>query len=152
MLFARLALMLLAAVVLLPADTAFARKPEIFTGIVRGVAVGGYDPVAYFNEGRPVQGRAEIKLNHAGAEWRFANEANRDLFKADPVRYAPQFGGHCSYAAARGYTASGDPKAWKVVNGKLYLNYSPEVKKEWERDQSNEIRKANANWPSLLDK
>jgi hypothetical protein len=133
----------------LPRAEAQARPPETFTGIVPGVAVGGYDPVAYFTEGRPVRGLAEITTRHAGAEWRFATAANRDAFLADPSRYAPRYGGHCSWAAAQGYAAKGDPLAWRIVDGRLYLNYDADIHRRWERDIPGFVRRADANWRRL---
>jgi YHS domain-containing protein len=129
-----------------------AAKPEVFTGIVRGVAVGGYDPVAYFNQGKPVKGSAAVTLKHAGATWRFATEANRDAFKADPDKYAPRYGGYCAWAVSQGYTAKGDPRSWKIVNGRLYLNYNADVQKTWEKSAPKLIRKGDANWPRVLNK
>ena len=117
-----------------------------------GLALDGYDAVAYFTESRAVKGRAEFELTWDGARWRFASAANRDRFVSDPSRYAPQFGGYCAYAVSQGHTASGDPEAWSVVAGKLYVNYSQSVKKTWEQDVRGYIAKALANWPSVLDK
>lgn len=127
-------------------------EPAIYTGLVADTAVGGYDPVAYFNTGAPAKGSADIELVHEGVSWRFASEANRDLFKSDPQRYAPQFGGYCAYAVSQGYTAKGDPQAWSIVDGKLYLNYDRSVRKQWEKDATALIKKAEANWPAVLAK
>jgi YHS domain-containing protein len=135
----------------LPA-AAQARSPEIYTGILSATAVGGYDPVAYFTEGKPVEGKRDIIHTWKGVTWRFASEKNRDAFKADPAAYAPQYGGYCAWAVSQGYTAKGDPKHWKVVNGKLYLNYDARVQKDWERDASGNIVKADKNWPVVLNK
>ena len=123
--------------------------PLVFTGIVKGVAVGGYDPVAYFTSGQPVRGDKAITLQHDGATWRFASAANRDAFKADPVKYAPAYGGHCAWAVSQGYTAKGDPNAWKIVKGRLYLNYNKSVQKTWEKNIPSNISKADKNWPKL---
>lgn len=114
-----------------------------------GVAIRGTDPVAYFVEGRPVTGRAELTLDWAGATWRFATAANRDTFAADPARYAPAYGGFCAWAVAEGYTAPIDPAAWRIVEGRLYLNYSRTIQRRWERDIAGNIRRADANWPRL---
>ncbi|PPD15403.1 MAG: YHS domain protein [Methylobacterium sp.] len=114
-----------------------------------GVAVSGYDPVAYFTEGKPRPGSESITLMHQGVEWRFASTANRDLFKANPAKYAPQYGGFCSWAVAQGYTAPADPQAWAVHQGKLYLNYNLEVRERWKTDIPGHISKANVNWPNL---
>ena len=116
------------------------------------LAVDGYDPVAYFTEGKPVAGRSDITHVWKGATWRFATTTNRDLFKAKPEAYAPQYGGYCAWAVAQGYTAKGDPKYWKVVDGKLYLNYDAGVQKNWEKDIPGHITNANRNWPKVLEK
>jgi hypothetical protein len=73
-------------------------------------------------------------------------------FQANPEAYAPQFGGYCSFAVSEGYTADGDPEAWKVVDGKLYLNYNKEVKAKWEQNQSERIQKGSANWQEFKKK
>lgn len=122
---------------------------KIFTGLVPGTAVGGYDSVAYFTEGQAVPGSADITLEHAGAVWRFASEDNRAAFAAAPDKYAPQYGGHCAFAAAKGYLAKGDPEAWHIENGKLYLNFNKQVQKMWFEDIPGYIKQADANWPKL---
>ena len=114
-----------------------------------GVAIRGTDPVAYFTDGRAVQGDLAIHADWMGARWRFASEDHRKLFVADPAAYAPQFGGYCAWAVAEGYTAPTDPEAWKIVDGKLYLNYSRSVQKKWQRDVPGNIRRAQTNWPGL---
>ena len=116
----------------------------------RGLAVSGYDPVAYFADGKAVPGSSEFTLEWMGATWRFASAAHRDAFAADPLRYAPQYGGYCAWAVSQGYTASGDPQFWKIVDGKLYLNYDADVQKKWERDIPGFIVKADHNWPAVL--
>ena len=130
---------------------AFAAKDEVYTGLVNGVAVGGYDAVAYFTEKKPVRGSKEFTAEHTGVTWRFASKANRDAFIANPGRYAPQYGGYCAWAVANGYTAKGDPNAWSVVDGKLYLNYSKGVRRQWSKDIPGNIAKGNANWPGVLN-
>ncbi len=129
---------------------ALAGKSKIFTGLKPGVAVAGYDPVAYFTQNMPVKGDASIALNHGGAQWHFSSAANRDAFKADPGKYAPQFGGYCAYAVSQGYTAKGEPEVWQIVDGRLYLNFSEGVQKTWQRDIPGYIVSAKANWPSVL--
>ena len=113
------------------------------------VAVGGYDPVSYF-AGAPIKGDAKFSATWKGAEFRFASAANLAKFKADPAAYAPQYGGYCAWAVAGGYTAKGDPLAWKVVNGKLYLNYDQNVQKRWAKDIPGNIAKGDRNWPQVL--
>jgi YHS domain-containing protein len=116
----------------------------------RGLALRGYDPVAYFTEGKAVEGSSEFTVEWKGATWRFASAANRDRFAGNPSHYAPQYGGYCAYAVAKGDTASIDPEAWRIIDGKLYLNYSREIQAEWEKDIPGYIAKADQNWPKLL--
>jgi len=117
-----------------------------------GVAIKGYDPVAYFTDAKPVPGVADFSFEWNGATWRFASAAHRDTFKAAPEKYAPQDGGYCAWAVSQGSTAGIDPTAWKIVDGKLYLNYSREIQKKWEGDIPGNIAKADVNWPKLLEK
>jgi YHS domain-containing protein len=114
-----------------------------------GTAIEGYDPVAYFEEGKPVEGDSDYTHDWMGATWYFASAANRDLFAADPEKYAPQYGGYCAWAVANGYTAKIDPQAWAVVDDKLYLNYSLDVQKQWQQDVPGNITKADGNWPGI---
>lgn len=131
-------------------DTKPRGKPAVYTGEVAGVAVGGYDPVAYFSTGTATKGREDITLEHDGVTWRFDSDANRDAFKADPARYAPQYGGYCAYAVSGGGTSPGDPRHWRIVGDRLYLNASRRVHERWQTDIPGHIRKADANWPGVL--
>ena len=137
---------LAAAPLLALATPAFALDPWFNRN---GAAIRGFDPVAYFTEAKPVRGRSEFFLEWRGATWEFASAANRDAFAAEPERYAPQYGGYCAWAVSQGYTASTDPAAWRIVDGKLYLNYSRGVQKRWAQDVPGNIAKADQNWPSL---
>ncbi|WP_426169210.1 YHS domain-containing (seleno)protein [Sandarakinorhabdus sp. DWP1-3-1] len=110
-----------------------------------GPAIGGHDPVAYFS-GTPALGSADFTTVHAGATYRFASAANRTAFLADPQRYLPQFGGNCAWAASQGRLAKPDPKIWRVVGGKLYLNCSPEAEAKWLADVPGNISRAEAFW------
>jgi YHS domain-containing protein len=114
-----------------------------------GTAIEGYDPVAYFTEGRPVEGASAFSHDWMGATWYFASAENRDRFAAAPERYAPQYGGYCAWAVAHGYTATINPEAWKIVEGKLYLNYSKDVQADWAEDIPGNISKGDANWPTI---
>ena len=114
-----------------------------------GMAIEGTDPVAYFTEGKPVEGKADITYDYGGVTWRFASAANRDTFAAEPARYAPQYGGYCAWAVSEGYTASTVREAWHIEDGKLYLNYSKGVQGRWQEDIPGHISKADANWPGL---
>jgi YHS domain-containing protein len=117
-----------------------------------GVAIEGYDPVAYFEVGKPVEGSVEWEHEWNGATWRFASAEHRDLFATNPDRYAPQYGGYCAYAVSKGTTAGIDPGAWRIVDGKLYLNYSAKIQRRWNEDVPGHIERADANWPRLLEK
>jgi YHS domain-containing protein len=134
------------------AGPAFADKAPIWTSFGSNVAIGGYDPVAYFTLGRPTQGVATFKTTYQGAEFRFATAANRATFIASPARYAPQFGGYCAWAVSQGYTAGIDPNAWAIVDGKLYLNYNRTIQARWQGDRANLIQAGNRNWPTVLTK
>ena len=132
------------------AGVALAVDPVFSTYL--GGAIRGYDPVAYFTEGRPVKGRKAHRAEWMGAKWSFASAENRKLFEADPEKYAPRYGGYCAWAVSRGYTASIDPDAWSIVDGALYLNYSLGVRSQWSQDAPGNIAKADANWPKLLER
>lgn len=116
-----------------------------------GLAIGGTDPVAYFTEDRPVAGSPDYQLEWHEATWQFASAEHRDRFEADPEAYAPQYGGWCAWAAARGEAASTVPEAWKVVDDKLYLNYSRFIQWRWERDIPGYIEAADAHWPDIFE-
>ncbi|KAA3629851.1 MAG: YHS domain-containing protein [Proteobacteria bacterium] len=136
--------------VLLSGGTAAAAEEPVFS--TRAGAIRGYDPVAYFAQGKPVKGDPRFSLEYQGATWRFASAENRDRFAAEPGRYAPQYGGYCAWAVSQGYTASVVPDAWRIVNNKLYLNYSTGVQRRWSQDVPGNIAKADANWPAVLSK
>jgi YHS domain-containing protein len=114
-----------------------------------GFAIRGYDAVAYYQQSAPVKGSSQFSYPWRGGTWLFANAENLGLFQADPERYAPQYGGYCAYAVSKGRTASIDPEAWTIVDGKLYLNYSKGVQTKWEHDVPGNIVKADKNWPDL---
>ena len=108
-------------------------------------AIGGHDPVSYFN-GAPLMGKADLTASFEGASFRFTTAANRDAFRADPARYAPQFGGHCAWAASQGRLATPDPALWKIVDGKLYLNCSKSAEEKWLADVPGNIARGVAFW------
>ncbi|UCH75925.1 MAG: YHS domain-containing protein [Rhodospirillales bacterium] len=140
----------LAALSLFAAATAMAEDP-VSTGTFSNLAVSGYDPVAYFETGGPVEGQSAFEYQWNGAKWRFSSARNLAAFKADPETYAPQYGGYCAWAVSQGYTAKSDPTAWRIVDGKLYMNYSKDIQKRWEQDIPGNIAKADANWPRVLE-
>jgi YHS domain-containing protein len=118
----------------------------------RGLALRGYDPVAYFTEGKPRKGRAEFETSWMDVTWRFTSSESMKAFVSNPSKYAPQYGGYCAWAVSRNYTADADPEAWRIVGGKLYLNYNAKVQKEWQKDTAGNITRGDRNWPELLQK
>ena len=131
---------------------ALAGNPKPAFNVTGNLALDGYDAVAYVTDGKPVKGLPQLTTTWKGAVWRFASAEHRDVFIRDPERYAPQFGGYCAWAVAHGYTADGDPGAWKIVDGRLYLNYSKRVQRRWEQDIPGYITKGQTNWPGVLNK
>jgi hypothetical protein len=110
------------------------------------LAIRGYDPVAYFQEGRPVKGSPSFVFGWHGMNWQFLNEDNRELFAASPQYYAPQYDGYCAWAMTESRKAESDPEVWKIVAGKLYLNCSMAAYEKWSRDIPGHIRNADTNW------
>ena len=141
--------LLLSTILTLMIGLTFAQKSYVYK--TRAGAIKGYDPVAYFTESKPVKGSENYFYEWKGAKWFFSNEKNLNVFKNDPEAYAPQFGGYCAYAVSQGYTAKIAPEAWKIVDGKLYLNYSLGIKQKWEASQEKFINLAKANWPSVVE-
>jgi len=135
---------------LLLAPLALALSP-VNKSKLSSLAIQGYDPVSYFTDAKATKGQKTFEYEYQGAKWRFSSKQNLDQFKADPEAYAPQFGGYCAWAVSQGYTANIDPKAWKVLEGKLYLNYNQSVQAKWEKDAETLIVKGNENWPKLLE-
>ncbi len=117
-----------------------------------GIAIGGADPVAYFTDSAYVPGTSEFTHDWNGVTWQFSSAKNRDSFAANPTNYEPQYGGFCAWAVSQGYTAEIDPSAWKIVEGKLYLNYDQKIQAKWAKDIPGNIAKANSNWPGVLSK
>ena len=111
-----------------------------------GLAVHGYDVVAFFTEAKPVFGTDAHAFAHNGGTYRFASQANLDAFKANPSKYEPAYGGFCAYGAALGKKFDGDPRFWKIVDGKLYLNLNGNIQAEWSKDIAGNIAKADTNW------
>lgn len=114
--------------------------------------IGGYDPVAYFEVGRPVRGNGYHTATYQGGTYLFANKDHQEKFVAHPEKYAPQFGGYCAYGVAVGKKFYSDPNRWKIVDGKLYLNLDKGIQKKWKEDISGNITKANSNWRQIEHK
>ncbi|MGE5893910.1 MAG: YHS domain-containing (seleno)protein [bacterium] len=117
-----------------------------------GFVIRGYDPVAYFTEGRPVPGRADLSAEYKGGTYLFANAANRNAFKANPEKYVPQYGGYCAYGVAVGKKFDIDPSSWRIVDGKLYFNLNPVILEKWSADTKGYIHKSEENWPKIRGK
>ena len=142
---------LIAFAVALAATPALAADPAPEVSVAAdGLAAGGYDAVAYFRDSRPVAGSAHYQLRYKGAVWRFASAKTLRQFQETPEAYAPQFGGYCAWAVSQHYLAPGDPTQWKIVDGKLYLNFNARAKQLWEADQADAIARGHANWPAVL--
>lgn len=142
---------LLAALVAAGSGLLAATKPLVHT-TRSGLAVSGYDAVAYFTLGRPVRGDARLEYRWNGAVWRFASAEHRARFVAAPHRYAPRFGGYCAYAVSQGYTADGNPAYWRIVDDVLYLNYSARAQRLWEEDIPGHIATGLRHWPGVLSR
>lgn len=127
---------------------AFAAEPPVYQSA--GIAINGYDPVAYFTESQPVEGSADFTSEYDGATFRFATAGNKAMFDGDPAKYAPQYGGYCAFAVSRGYTASTSPNAWSIHNDKLYLNFNKAIRARWAISKDANIEAGDANWPKVL--
>lgn len=114
-----------------------------------GNAINGYDPVAFFTNSSPVKGTDTFAFQWQGANWNFASQQDLEAFKAAPETYAPQYGGYCAYGMAEGHKATTVPEAWTIVDGKLYLNNSLDVKAKWDKDRPGFIKKADAVWNTM---
>ncbi|MEM6612582.1 MAG: YHS domain-containing (seleno)protein [Cyanobacteria bacterium P01_C01_bin.72] len=125
--------------------------PFIYSESFSGLAIRGADPVAYFTQGQPIKGKAEFEYEWNDAVWRFSSQENLDFFAANPEQYAPQYGGYCAKAVSEGNLASINPESWKIVDDKLYLNYSPAVQRQWSQDIPGNIALGDENWSGVLN-
>ena len=144
-----------AAVLLVAGSMAFPTVVEadtVYNVDRKGVVIKGYDPVAYFTEKMPVKGSKMYEIQWEGARWRFASSANLEMFREDPDRYAPRYGGYCAYGVAVGGLYNIKPEAWSIVSGTLYLNKNLQIRETWRKDIPGYIEKADANWPGLKGK
>jgi len=116
-----------------------------------GTAVRGYDTVAYFTLGKPVEGRDEFTTQWSGALWKFSSQVHLDLFVAEPEKYAPQYGGYCAYGVAVGSLVKIEPELWTILDGKLYLNYNKNFNDKWKQDIAGYVSSADATFERLLE-
>ncbi len=114
-----------------------------------GVAIKGYDPVAYFTQHQAVKGSAAFQSGYEGATYWFASAEDKKLFEAQPAHYAPRYDGFCAFGASQGHKADIDPTAFSIIDGQLYLNYSHDVQAQWKTDIPGYIVKADQNWPEV---
>jgi YHS domain-containing protein len=140
------------------AGSASAAEPSINTlknslfGGRTDTAINGYDTVAYFTVGKPVKGQDALVTEWMGAKWKFSSQANLDLFKANPEKYAPQYGGYCAYGVVQDNLVKVEPDQFTIRDGKLYLNYDAVVQAKWLKDPAGFIKTADVKFPALLKK
>ena len=143
-------LLIAAAIVMIASTQVKAQKEEVF--ITNSQAIRGYDPVAYFKVGKPVKGNESYHYQWKNTTWLFATKEDLELFSRNPEQYSPQYGGYCAYGLSEGHKAPTDPNAWTIVEGKLYLNYSPKVKEMWMKNQKERIQVADKTWSEIKNK
>jgi YHS domain-containing protein len=134
------------------ASSALAQTKALLNLDKAGVAIQGYDPVAFFTDNKPVKGKLEFPARHNGALYHFASKEHRERFKADPAKYEPAFGGYCAYGVSRNKLVEIDVEAFQIVDGRLLLQYSKGVRNDFNKDTKGNLGKAEANWPALVEK
>ena len=144
--------LLLSVLLVVSALPAFAQTKSLINLDKSGVAIQGYDPVAFFTDNKPVKGKEEFPARHNGALYYFASKEHCDLFKTDPAKYEPAFGGYCAYGVSRNKLVEIDVQAFQIVDGRLLLQYSKGVRDDFNKDTMGNLGKAEANWRALVDK
>jgi len=144
--------LLFAIALLLSSSWTFAAGKQLLNLDRSGVAIQGYDPVAFFTDQRPVKGNGQFQSDYNGAKYYFASGDHKAAFDKDPAKYEPQFGGYCAYGVSHGNRAPVKIEAWQIVNGRLLMQYDLDVKNEFNKDQQGTLKKADQNWPGLLEK
>lgn len=142
--------MITASLLLALLADAVAQKAAIFNR--NGIAIGGYDVVAFFTDSKPIMGNKSFSYQWQDVSWYFASQQHLDSFRLSPEKYAPQYGGYCAYGTSEGHKAPTEIDTWKIVDGKLFFNYNKAVQKLWLKDQQNLIKKADERWPLIKDK
>src|SRR5271167_857796 len=143
---------LFSAFLLLIAFSTVASAKELQNFDRNGVAIQGYDPVVFFTDNRPVKGSAQFQSEYRGAKYYFASSEHKATFDKEPAKFEPQFGGYCAYGASQGHKAPIKIEAWQIVNGRLLMQYDLGVKDDFNKDQQNNLSKADRNWPGLVEK
>ena len=150
--FSRIKAVLLAAALLAGGGllSTVSSASEYHTTFLGNLAAGGYDPVAYFTMDKAITGKRAFTLKWKGANWRFVSQQHLDMFKADPEKYAPRYGGHCAWAVAeKDMLYRGSPQHWDIVDGKLYLNHNGTINERWRKNPEGHVQKANEHWVDL---
>jgi len=127
-------------------------EKKLFSFKPNGIAIRGYDTVAYFTQSQPVEGKDEFTTQWQDATWKFSSQEHLDLFLAEPEKYAPQYGGYCAFGVAGGYLVKIEPDQWSIIDDKLYLNYSADVSRQWKEDIPGFIKIADTKFDELLAK
>lgn len=117
-----------------------------------GIAIQGYDPVAFFTDHKPVMGDQRFQSQYRGAKYYFASSEHKAAFDKEPAKYEPQFGGYCAYGTSQGHKAPIKIEAWQIVDGRLLMQYDLDIKDKFNRSQSENLKKADQNWPGLVEK
>ena len=142
-------LVLIVASLVLATGLAFAK--DLVNTDRKGLNLDGYDPVAFQTFGKAYQGTESLTAAYDGATYRFVSEKNRELFQKDPEKYVPAYGGYCAWAVSQGKLAPVDVSTWQIVDGRLVLNYDASVRAKFDADRDALIKKADANWPGLVE-
>src|SRR5208283_4992763 len=143
---------LLVALMVVAAVSTIAGAKDLQNLDSNGVAIQGYDPVAFFTDNRPVKGNPQFQSDYHGAKYYFTSAEHKAAFDEKPAKYEPQFGGYCAYGASRGHKAPVKIEAWQIVDGRLLMQYDLGVKDDFNKDQQNNLSKADRNWPGLVEK
>ncbi len=145
----RIILSLILAGLALPA---LAQNKSLLNLDKTGVAIQGYDPVAFFTDNKPVKGKPEFVAKRDGAIFYFASKEHREMFVKEPAKYEPCYGGYCAYGVSRNKLVEIDPEAFQIVDGKLILQYSKGVRDDFNKDAKGNLAKAETIWPALVEK
>lgn len=148
----KLSHILIAALILAASSLAFASGKKLYNLDKQGVALEGYDAVAFFTDNRPVKGQPQFRSDYDGATYYFASADHKAQFDAAPAKYQPQFGGYCAYGASKGDLVTVEIDAFQIYNGRLLMQYSKSVREKFNKDPENNLKRADQNWPQLVEK
>ena len=141
----------LGALIMLAAVSTIATAKDLVNVDRSGVAIQGYDPVAFFTDNRPVKGNAQFQSEYRGAKYYFASSEHKATFDIEPAKYEPQFGGYCAYGVTHSTRAPIKIEAWQIVNGRLLMQYDLDIKNKFNQDQQGMLKKADENWPGVVE-